>query len=477
MSHPRVAPVETEQKHMRSKASEVERMAAIEKVHRATQLAPTIRRDLDRILESEPFRGSRRSKEFLRFIVENALREQFDALRERNIGVELFGREPAWDTGSDAIVRVAANEVRRRLAEYYSRPHPDARVTVNLPQGSYIPVLHTGELEQDKVASDPPSCLEVHASFCANPPALLSPPRRAWHSSKMPWIVAAIGLASTLWIGLEHRALMSVQKPSARTPAPPVLPWKAVFTPDRSTQIIVADGNRGLAARELGSLPVPLADYAEGRYFNPPIPPTPETEARAMRLFVGIRLTSMADVAAATRVAQIAPDWARIVPRFARDVRTEDLKSGDNFLVIGSAAANPWASIADDQLRFSVEVASAGRGQVCRDKQSPSTIYVPKRAEKGTWETCAVVAFVPNPWNSSHIILLAGAGVEGTTAASEFVTDLVLLSQALETMGVDSDRPVRHFEMLLKLSAVSDSPIRSQVLASRVLPDRRPKVN
>src|ERR1700739_3458652 len=79
------------------------------------------REHLGEIIESPAFRGSHRSAQFLRFICEQAISGNLDALKERAIGVELFGRSPSYDTGEDAIVRVTASDVRRRLLQHYGR--------------------------------------------------------------------------------------------------------------------------------------------------------------------------------------------------------------------------------------------------------------------------------------------------------------------------------------------------------------------
>lgn len=97
--------------------------------------------ELERVLSSAAFRGSRRSQEFLRYVVRNALEEKTELLKERTIGVEVFDRPVDYDTGDDSIVRVKANEVRRRLAQYYGEPGTGQEVQIDLPAGSYVPEL------------------------------------------------------------------------------------------------------------------------------------------------------------------------------------------------------------------------------------------------------------------------------------------------------------------------------------------------
>ncbi len=70
---------------------------------------------LRQLFESPAFKGSRRSQQFLQHIVDQTLAGQSEQLKERNLGVALFGRDPAYDTGEDAVVRVTASDVRKRL--------------------------------------------------------------------------------------------------------------------------------------------------------------------------------------------------------------------------------------------------------------------------------------------------------------------------------------------------------------------------
>jgi len=101
-----------------------------------TEQAAIIRRRLEEIVSSPAFAGSRRAREFLELVVEHALNDRTDSLKERMIGVEMFGRPVDYDTANDAVVRVKATEVRRRLAQYYQEAGGDSplRRDVTSPQ-------------------------------------------------------------------------------------------------------------------------------------------------------------------------------------------------------------------------------------------------------------------------------------------------------------------------------------------------------
>ncbi len=104
-----------------------------------TQYATNFREALEAVCESPAFRTSPKSCEFLRHIVHRALSGDADELKERLIGTSLLGREATYDTGSDAGVRVRANDVRKRLAVHNKAKTDGSRFTFDLPSGSYVP--------------------------------------------------------------------------------------------------------------------------------------------------------------------------------------------------------------------------------------------------------------------------------------------------------------------------------------------------
>lgn len=120
-----------------------------------------VREHLREILASEAFRGSKRSSDFLRFVVEKTLAGQAEDLKERTIAVEVYGRPEDYDPAEDPVVRVRANEVRKRLAQYYmqagNRPFP---VRIELPPGHYVPQF----LFDEGGAAEPESVPQAMAS-------------------------------------------------------------------------------------------------------------------------------------------------------------------------------------------------------------------------------------------------------------------------------------------------------------------------
>jgi len=116
-----------------------EHEAAVAKIAPFTKDEEAISKQLDVILESQTFKGSRRSQDFLKFVVEKSLSGQFGDLKERILGIEIFGRSVTYDTSQDAIVRVTARDVRKRLGQYYEKFGSDGEFRIDLQPGSYIP--------------------------------------------------------------------------------------------------------------------------------------------------------------------------------------------------------------------------------------------------------------------------------------------------------------------------------------------------
>src|SRR5712692_2564732 len=101
---------------------------------------------LERLLENPYFHKSKRFPVFLRFVVKEALAGRAEGLKERTLGIEVFGKDPNYDTTEDPIVRVTAGEIRKRIAQYYQEPGHEREIKLLLPSGSYVPQFYPPEV-------------------------------------------------------------------------------------------------------------------------------------------------------------------------------------------------------------------------------------------------------------------------------------------------------------------------------------------
>ena len=118
-----------------------------------TKRLTSVNDHLQEVLGSDAFKGSKRAQEFLQIVVEHVLAGRLDNLRERTLGAEMFGRRIDYDTANDAVVRVKASEVRKKLMQYYLSLPTSPTVRITLPSGSYVPVIYLESQTLDASAS------------------------------------------------------------------------------------------------------------------------------------------------------------------------------------------------------------------------------------------------------------------------------------------------------------------------------------
>jgi len=108
--------------------------------------ARAVRRQLEQVFSSPDFDASRRSREFLRFIVEETLAGHEDDLTQFSIATHVFARPADFDAVVDPIVRVQAGRLRRSLERYYMLSGKNDPVRIDLKLGTYIPTFRAQAL-------------------------------------------------------------------------------------------------------------------------------------------------------------------------------------------------------------------------------------------------------------------------------------------------------------------------------------------
>src|ERR1700712_1405628 len=126
---------------MSTPAQVAERSAEIARILVSEGDLKAFQQHLEEVISGEAFRGSHRSAQFLRYVVNQSVNGHCGELKERLIGMELFGRSPSYDTGEDASVRVPASDVRRRLLQHYGSHGTGSEFRIRLPLGTYIPEI------------------------------------------------------------------------------------------------------------------------------------------------------------------------------------------------------------------------------------------------------------------------------------------------------------------------------------------------
>ena len=106
-----------------------------------TAVQDDVRVQLGKILASSQFARAERLSTFLRFIVNEVAAGRGDCLKETVIAVAVFGKPAGYDPKADSIVRIQAGRLREKLRDYYLSSGKDDKLVIELPKGSYVPVL------------------------------------------------------------------------------------------------------------------------------------------------------------------------------------------------------------------------------------------------------------------------------------------------------------------------------------------------
>ncbi|HLJ48322.1 MAG TPA: hypothetical protein VKU01_20045 [Bryobacteraceae bacterium] len=378
-----------------------------------------IRQELDRVLASHEFRSSKRSQEFLRYIVDHTLNGNVDILKERTIGIEVFGRPTSYEPSDDATVRVKAGEVRKRLGLYYAGQGANDPVRIDLPHGTYIPEFHWRETE--------PSESVIEALPVTKAEGKEHPVRpRAWMA--VVAIVVGITVAALVWwrtTGQSPSAIDEFWAPVVQGSSPVSLcaAFVPVYWPDRT----------------------PTSEK----------PLRPEDFTLLNDQFVG-----GGDLVAVARLSSMLTRMKRPYRvRIGSETSLRDLQVAPAILV--GYSITRWKEISRE-LRFFID---GSRNPKCiTDNGQPTTWALPNLpADRHTDEDYAIVSRVFHPDTHAMLVEIAGIMQYGTDAAADLVTNSDLMADALRQ--APAGWQTKNLQLVLHVKVISGAPSAPKVVA------------
>ncbi len=377
-----------------------------------------VRAELARVLASHEFRTSKRSEEFLRYVVENTLNGKTETLRERIIGIEVFGRPTSYDPSEDATVRVKAGEVRKRLGIYYAGEGHNNRVRIELPAGTYVPEFRP--IEPEPVKAPEQSALTL----------VQRPARRRGRWPMVAGLLAvAVAVGAGIWLKspAANPIFDEFWAPVLVGTAPVSL--CAAFVPDVYGLTTEANARGAVAVKDFTRLP---------------------------DQFVG-----GGDLIAVSRLSAMLTQKRRPYQvRIGGEVSFHDLQSAPAILV--GYSYTHWKDISSS-LRFFIDAERRPLGVT--DNGQPTKWILPNLTpDRHTPEDYAIVTRVFHPDTHSMLVELAGITQYGTDAAADLVTSPDLLSEALR--GAPAGWQKKNLQLVLHVKVVSESPSSPRLVAS-----------
>ena len=345
-----------------------------------------VRTQLTRLLANPLFLHSKHYPGLLRYVVTETLEGRGGHLKERALGVEVFGRGANYDTNADPVVRTSASEVRKRIAQYYHEPGHADEIRIDLPSGSYIPEFHYPLTAPRPITlAEPPSTA-----------GLIDLVRDAIRRNWLPMTIAAclFALASVGGAAYYFTKPTSVERF-----------WEPVWETAGPVMVALGAPPSSLSARTVPAASEEGPSYGE--------------VMKADNL-------AFADALALSRIVGVSREYAKkkLDVRRSTAYTLTDLRNGPVILV--GVFNNPWTLRLGTGLRYYHEWHPDTHTGFILDRQNPanrSWRHDPRVPYSNITQDYALVSRFVDPLTEKMVVVVGGMGRDGTIAASEFVSD------------------------------------------------------
>lgn len=411
----------------------------------------SVKAELDTMFAAPHFSQSDRCKRFLSYVVLQTLAGNASQLKERTIGIVVFERATDYDTGQDSIVRVTANEIRKRIGQFYRESRVAHPIQIELPKGAYVPEFRIHAVKRNKkteapVFSDslsykPPECESLSTEETKFVPRVRSDVRANGQSeltaSAAPRTYEArrILVLSALLVLLMSTGAATIEIWRIREQGRPPSVWDSFLR--AKVPILICLGTHDLNGSNVASSPD--TDKFSDAVLNKQQIPIDDAAV----------VTSMASILGKKGIP------FRVVG--AEQVSLTDLRSQPVILI--GAANNRWSPKLTQDLRYRIEVVYPSGPS----KEPIASIVDAEQPTNGAWRIdfsvplskwnsdYAIVARVDDPTTGVPVLIEAGLGNNGGLAASESI-----ISGALETRLADeaSCRKKSDFEAVIETDII-----------------------
>jgi hypothetical protein len=395
---------------------------------------------LDLLTGDDVFRSSKRSIEFLRYVVHETLKGAADQIKERTIGIEVFGRSSAYDTNLDHVVRTAATELRKRLTIYYGDEKHRSELRICMVPGSYIPKFTVAPPE-----SQPDTDAEVHLNAAGDSrheaeTAGIAVAHRRNHWRLAYLLSAAVLAAAALGYFWLHK------------PNPQYLFWKPVL--DTPGPVLLAVG-----------------DVPNG----PPTPVDPEAKQDsplAIQHSYSARSVPFADMVTIAKVVGVLQAGGKkVLIRRENTSSFSDLREGPVVLV--GAFNNEWSLRLTRQLRYTLALDAENHLIYIKDAKNPS-------ARTWSWGTnqprdhvggagspvlhdYALISRIRSSETGHVLVVIGGLYTYGTESAGEFLTDPQLMQAVAQQIHLGAGD--KSLQIVLGTTVTDGTPGPPKILA------------
>jgi hypothetical protein len=376
----------------------------------SAEIQAAVRAELETMLKAPVFSQSGRCKGFLGHVVSQTLSGKASQLKERTIGVCVFERPSDYDTGDDSIVRVTANEVRKRISQFYRESSAMHMIQIELPRGSYVPEFRLQATTPEKAISPVEPVDSISRMVETQIPEPHGVPkdqvlhRKGRHVGYLTLLAGCVilcGVAFGVW----------------RSNASPKVPdlWRS-FTNAR----------------------VPILICIDTHDLHISAPPTSMESQTFLGLVLHKKIIALDDAAVLASMASVlGKKGVSFRVAGAEDISLSDFRQQPVVLI--GAIDNKWTTLLTRELPYRIEVenppgSGSGKAPVASivDARQPAgmrwttDLSIPYAA----WKTdYAIVARMDDSTTGVPVLIEAGLGNDGSVAASELITSNAMASR------------------------------------------------
>lgn len=367
-----------------------------------------VQQQLEKLLATPLFNSSKRYPSFLKFVVTRSLAGQTDQLKERILGIEIFGRPADYDTNTDPIVRVTAAEIRKRIEQYYQDPKHSQEIRLYLPAGSYAPQYSWPGRPSGLSASPTDALSRTDDATSIHPNDAAIPTSRSGRSvltgGKLAvafLLLLLVGAVTGIWFASRPPALRQFWEPFVKS-SEPVL-------------FCIADQSQYSTLK--------LRDAAD-----------PQREVTLTDSMVTIIID---DVSPLVNVAGLLRTYGKTY-RVQGEASTSltDLRRGPSVFI--GAFDNGWTLRLTSPLRFHFANDKEMTQFWIEDRANPGNrgwmLDRSVQQQTGTYKDYAIAARLVDPNTDQFVVVAAGIGRGGTVAAGEFLVDAHRMEDMLKQM-------------------------------------------
>jgi hypothetical protein len=409
--------------------------------------AAEVLRELERIVISPAFQGSKRSRQFLEHVCHRALAGEGASIKERTLAVEVFGRAAESDLGEDTIVRVGAREVRKRLVQYYATEESKhSPLAIDLPPGSYVPEFRFRQA--DAVVIEAPVVPPVGEPVVTRTPEV----SRRWLMIGGPLAGAAaalLGLAA--WRGRQV-ATSGFERF-----------WGPVFASEEPLLVAISHPIVYHASQRAHR----MTDERLGPMAGPGqrVIDVPAKELDGSDLIPSInQYTGFGDMIVTTEVAaMLARRGQAVRVRWADSVPFADLRQGQTILV--GAVTNRWTVEMAQRWRFQFR-RTPDRRHAIVDTTGTSEWKATAKDDGSTGDDFILIGRMRDTAAGGLLFVAAGVKQFGTEAAGRVLTDAGQLNAILEKLPAGWEN--RNLQLVLQVKVIGNTPGQPFIVATHV---------